>query len=55
MEKNGIARATPARYINTTIYARNPNRESTTISKLDFDQAKEVLGVFQALSGNMVA
>ena len=53
--KKGIARATPARYINTAIYLCNPNVESTTISKLDFNQNKEVLGIFQAPSSNIAA
>ena len=51
--KNGIAKATPAKDIEEDIEVKDPDGHMEKITKLDYDSAKEILGVFQAPSGQM--
>ena len=51
--KNGIAKATLAINIKEDIEVRDPDGQMKNIAKLNYDHAKEVIGVFQAPSGQM--
>ena len=51
--KNGKARVVPAAKIKSDIKVTGPDSITTNISKLDYNTAREVMGIWQAPSGQM--
>ena len=52
--KKGIAHVIPAAKVNINISVRNPEGNIEEISKLNYDDTREVMGVIQSPSGTMV-
>jgi len=51
--KNGAAKATKSKDVLHEIIVEGPDGVSSAIPKLDYDHAREILGVFQAPSGQI--